>query len=91
MTHDEIIAVVTAHRDGKTLQWWQSPENQWIDWTLREYTTDQLLRGMTITKFRVKPEPRRGFVPDICTFETLADATDMFPHAEIIEFVEVLR
>jgi len=91
MTHDEMIEVLQAHRDGKTLQWWKSKENQWTDWTLREYTTDQLLRGMTITKFRVKPQPRRVFVPAVMTYTTRDGAQRAFPTDDIIEVVEFVE
>ena len=90
MTHDEMIEVIAAHGDGKTLQWWKSKENQWTDWTLREYTVDQLLRGMTITKFRVKPQPRRLFIPDVMAYTTREGARRAFPQANILEVVEVL-
>lgn len=53
MTNDEIIAVVTAHKNGKQIQYNRSPDNVWTDardnqpgWNFFEFN------------YRVKPEPR---------------------------------
>ena len=89
MTHDEIIAVVQGHRDGKAVQCWSAKDQVWFDWI--DPVLDRLIISLASRMFRVKPEPRRGFVPDICTFETLQQAKAMFPHAECIEFVEVVK
>ena len=91
MTHDEMIEVIAAHRDGKTLQWWNVIEGQWTDWTRREYTADQLIRAMSLAKFRVKPQPRRVFVPAVMTYTTRDGAQRAFPTDDIIEVVEFVE
>lgn len=59
MTHDEMIAVIQAHKDGKQVQHRRKlgrPENQWGDslvgpgWNFAEYD------------YRVKPEPREWWL-----------------------------
>ena len=34
MTHDEMIALIEAHRDGKTIQYRLTPKAEWRDRTL---------------------------------------------------------
>jgi len=89
MTHNEMIEVIAAHRDGKALQCWSHAGQTWVDWKHSE--ADQLRRSMGATKFRVKPEPRRGFVPSTFVYETERCAQQAFPASTIIEVVEVLR
>jgi len=89
MNHNEMIEVIAAHRDGKALQCWSHAGQTWVNWEHSE--ADQLRRSMGATKFRVKPEPRRGFVADVFAYETRAVAEKLFPQAEIIEFVEVVK
>ena len=85
MTHDEHIEIVAAHRDGKTIQ--RKYGLRWIDIEDWDELIVQLHEGIV----RIKPEPRRGFFPDVFTYDTREEATRHFPQAEIIEFVEVLR
>ena len=85
MTHNEIIAVIAAHRDGKTIQ--RKYGQRWIDIEDLGELVVQLSEGI----LRVKPEPRRGFVPDVFVFATLEAAKASFEKAEIIEFVEVVE
>ena len=89
MTHDELIEVIAAHRDGKSLQCWCHGQKAWVDWEHAE--ADQLRKAMGATVFRVKPEPRRGFFPDTFVYDTREEAERHFPQAEIIEFVEVVQ
>jgi len=50
MTHDEMIAVIQAHKDGKTIQHYV---NGWVD---KPYEMPSFNFGDYI--YRVKPEPR---------------------------------
>ena len=54
MTHDEIIAVVTAHKSGKTIQWKGKnvSAGDWVDAVRFEPSWDFLCN-----EYRVKPEP----------------------------------
>lgn len=58
MTHDEIIAVVTAHRDGKAIQWKGKnvSAGNWVD-NVKEPAWDFMCND-----YRVKPEPRELWV-----------------------------
>jgi len=87
MTHDELIKVIEAHRDGKQIQ--LRYHTVWRDIDVAAYRIDELLEDEY--KFRVKPEPRRGFFPDTFVYETRETAERHFPQAEIVEFVEVVR
>jgi hypothetical protein len=83
MTHEEMIQVIMAHRDGKEIQmkskglgskWFECPGPMW---------------NFGYVDYRVKPEPRRGFCPDAFRFDSYREAHQAFPGAQIIEFVEV--
>ena len=89
MTHDEMIAVLQAHRDGKTVQNWDVIDRQWVDWDGEDPRS--LAECMARARFRVNPEPRRLFVPDVMAYTTREGARRAFPQAEIIEFVEVVK
>jgi hypothetical protein len=88
MTHDEMIEVLQAHRDGKTVQNWDVIDRQWVDWDGEDAAT--LVECMARARFRVKPEPRRLFIPDVFTYTTREGARRAFPQANILEVVEVL-
>lgn len=52
MTHEEMIALIEAHRDGKTIQYRLSPSSEWQDRHLKIldfYFSD--------AEYRIKPEP----------------------------------
>ena len=58
-THDEMIAVIQAHKDGKRVQWRNrgSEQNEWRDATPPTFSFGEL-------EYRVKPEspePPREF------------------------------
>ena len=90
MTHDEILAVVTANRDGQPIEWWNVLTRQWLPWEQTDAAF--LLSALSArAKLRVKPEPRRGFVADVFVYPTEAAARTCFPQAEIIEFLEVVK
>jgi hypothetical protein len=54
MTDQEIIDVVTAHRDGKTIQWSVS-KKEWHD-------CDNPIWNFNCTNYRVKPVPQEIYV-----------------------------
>ena len=57
MTHDEMIAVIQAHKDGKKIQLCHKPvhHNDWID-------SSNPLWNFGNTDYRVKPVPREWVV-----------------------------
>ena len=94
MTHDEIIAILEAHRDGKPLQ--QKGSVGWLNY--RPINLGNLLFNLgkvdsTLT-LRPKPKPRRVYVP--CSISGAVDfgytsaekARDDYPDSEIVAFVE---
>jgi hypothetical protein len=96
MTHDEIIAIIQAHKDGKQLQ--LRYQGKWVDCmkdpALLSVLAD-LSKGYTI---RVKPEPKRIYVPLAHSgglvkryYETLAELRAEWPSGEYKEFTEVVR
>lgn len=52
MTHDEMIALIEAHRDGKTIQYRLSPKAEWRDRHLKSLDFD-----FSDVEYRIKPEP----------------------------------
>lgn len=50
MTHDEMIAVIQAHRDGKQIQYWSKDSESWIDMHMHP------LWNFCVDKYRVKPK-----------------------------------
>jgi hypothetical protein len=94
MTHDEMIAVIAAHRDGKSLQ--IHHVKQWKDTTLTLDRLVELMHGNW--HFRVKPEPQSIFIPlahsgDLVKryYETLTKLRAEWPDSEYKEFVEVVK
>jgi hypothetical protein len=53
MTHDEMIKIIEAHRDGKTIQWWNIP--CWEDLRTPYPMSALLLRINNGHTLRVKP------------------------------------
>lgn len=51
MTHDEMIEVIAAHRDGKQIQYRLKPKGPWRDRTLSNADFN-----FTDTAYRIKPE-----------------------------------
>jgi hypothetical protein len=94
MTHDEIIAVIAAHRDGKPLQ--QKGSVGWLNYkpASMEDLLFRLGRPMSTLTLRPKPEPRRVYVPfnaGDCTgvaYTDLASAESAWLDCEIVAFVE---
>jgi hypothetical protein len=93
MTHDEIIDVIAAHRDGKPLQ--QKSSTGWLSY--RPDSLQEILRYLTSPKLMVrpKPEPRRIYViwdANGCTGETYSqrETAERYarPDREIVTFVE---
>ena len=71
MTHNELIALIEAHRDGKTLQW-RDTDNSW---QLSTVSIVGLLRNLgAMYKYRIKPEPREWYLYD-CGSDVLHAAT----------------
>ena len=87
MTHDEMIEVIAAHRDGKAIQ--IQDMKQWQDTTVTLERLIELIHAHW--RFRVKPEPRRLWIPDVFVYTTREDAVRAFPQANIIEVVEVVQ
>ena len=91
MTHDEIIAVIAAHRDGKLLQILRDQE-----WQQESFKTAELLHNLAFgLKIRPKPEPRRVYVlwdAAGCTGEAYSQREFAEKYAcsdwEIVTFVE---
>lgn len=52
MTHEEMIALIEAHRDGKTIQYRLSPKAEWRDRHLKSLDFD-----FSDVEYRIKPEP----------------------------------
>jgi hypothetical protein len=96
MTHDEIIAVIAAHRDGKPLQ--QKGSAGWLNY--RPASLPEILRALTSPTLivRPKPEPRRVYVlwdAAGCTGAAYSQREFAEKYArsdwEIIAFVEELK
>lgn len=83
MTHDEMIAVIQAAKDGKQIQCRDKIHKQWCDslspvWDFHTYDC------------RVKPEPRRVWVRFNAIGGVLAAKTSGDKDG-FIEFVEVVK
>jgi hypothetical protein len=89
MTHDELIAVIAAHRDGRDIQWLRDYDKKWMD--METCNIGRFLWELASTPCRVKPQPRRGFVADVFVHQDRETVRRYFPQAEIIEFVEVVE
>ena len=55
MTHDEMIAVIQAHKDGKQIEYLLKPVDRWVEihdpqWDFLHYD------------YRIKPEPREWYL-----------------------------
>ena len=90
MTHDELIEVVKANRDGQPIEWYNALTQKWLLW---EHTdaADLLSALGARAKLRVKPEPRRLWIPDVMAYTTRDGAARAFPDANILEVVEVVQ
>lgn len=53
MTHDEMIALIEAHRDGKTIEFRDPRFDNFKDWQLCRMPTWNFQRN----EYRIKPEP----------------------------------
>lgn len=90
MTHDEMIAVIQAHKDGKKLEYRTKGMVGWDDVT-------NVVWSFHSTDYRVKPEPRTFWVNVYPTgekfaYETKEDADGAASRhrKECIEVVEKL-
>ena len=100
MTHDEMIAVIQAHKDGKTIQVRGKGRPKWHDRTRPSWDFDSC-------DYRVKPEPRVAYFAEYTnpyggnvltqgrfdTKEDLQKTLDSWavrPTYRIVKFVEVL-
>jgi len=94
ITHDQANELIEAHRRKASLQT-VSP-GRWVDYS-QTAELWQLLQDMARADFRVKPEPRRIFVPFTATGTPRGycfsrdQAAALAPECEIVEFVEVLK
>ena len=88
ITHDQASELIEAHRRKVALQ--TVSQGRWVDYS-RTAELWQLLQDLARADFRVKPEPRRGFVATTRIYASREMAESRFPGDEIIEFVEVLR
>jgi hypothetical protein len=50
MTHDEMIAVITAHRDGKKVEFRRNGDDRWG-------VVDDPVWDFALGEYRIKPEP----------------------------------
>ena len=97
MNHDELIEVITAHQGGRDLQWWREHDKTWVD--LETCNAGRLLWTMASTAVRVKPQPRRLWVPDVgavgregvLAYVTEDQAKRIWPTREVVEYVEVVE
>jgi len=55
MNHDEMIEVIQAHKDGKTIQLRHKNQPKWVDFSKPLWNFDN-------TDYRVKPEPREFYI-----------------------------
>ena len=60
MTHDEMIAVIAAHRDGKAIQFSSRYSGQSMPWG--DYTIDGPSWNFSAYDYRIKPEPLECWV-----------------------------
>lgn len=75
MTHDEIIAVIQAHKEGKPLEYYNLISNSWH--TVREEGLTEILAGTSRGQsYRIAPEPPK---PQYVPFESMED---FMPHAD---------
>lgn len=90
MNHSEMIAVIQAHKEGKTLEfrykreggYWEAPRSQEFGWDFHAFD------------YRVKPEPREWTLRRSCSDHRMYDdalAEHRCPHCEIIRVREVLN
>jgi hypothetical protein len=56
MTHDEMIAVIAAHRDGKTIQYCRAHRENWVD------IESDPVWDFQFSDYRIKPEPLECWV-----------------------------
>ena len=89
MTHDEIIEVLKAHQDRKQLQ--LRHKGTWVDCMSNPELLSVLSDLSKGDTFRVKPEPRRGFVAASVVFESREMAEACMLSNEILEVVEVVQ
>jgi hypothetical protein len=78
MTHDEIIEILQAHRDGKILQTCciTVHDAPWLDWTpTLDTLLDVIAKGQSHYQVRVKPEPLTVYIPQ-CPDGRLAGTTN---------------
>jgi hypothetical protein len=91
MTHDEMIEVLTAYRDGKAVQFWDTFFNDWLD-------VGQNCSAFNFHhfKYRIKPEQKKPREWHIDLTNNLAisglaiDFLERYPH-RFVHVREVLE
>lgn len=91
MTHDEMIAVIQAHKEGKKLQVLYSLTASWEDISNPSF-------NFSVCKYRVKPEPKTIYVNEytsgMCAHPTKEAALGVARSRCIrrsVKYVEVLE
>lgn len=96
-THDEMIAVIQAHKEGKTIQYRTVSAAGW--WDLLPQSTEFDFGGFI---YRIKPEPKVLYVdeyggtkdlPDLAYHDKRDAILCAFPEAKrtAVKYVEVLE
>ena len=88
MTYDEMIAVIQAAKEGKVVEW----RERYSDgrWLVKLASSSFNFSDL---EYRVKPEPRRIWLRDVCCFthsESIANGWRAEGHT-VSEFVEVVK
>lgn len=81
MTHDEMIALIEAHRNGQTIQYRLSPKAEWRDRHLKSLDFD-----FSDVEYRIKPEP---LTLDQCWSKAVNDTTK--PDGLLVEFLKLAK
>ncbi len=85
MTHDEIIAVVTAHRDGKKIEHRNRDSTEWLPtespaWNFRFYD------------YRIKSEPREFWiVKHLAGYAVCTEDVTGYASGEVIHVREAME
>lgn len=59
MTHDEMIAVISAHRDGRPIEWKPNGGSNWFE---VEPNAKSMNWNFLANDFRIKPQPKEFWV-----------------------------
>lgn len=89
MTCDEMIAVIQAYKEGKTIQYRHK-----LDETATWHDCQDIYWNFPALVYRIKPEPREFWVPSWQAFETKSAALSYIgiaPDSTVIHVREVLE